>query len=636
MNPRRPDPAACVLALLLSAPSLPGHAQPASADVRSLGAAEARRYVLSRTPEELARAEASGPLASESDKLAAEAVRLIQRDRLTEASRQINAALRMRIDRSYYHLINGLIYHLQARRGDAGAFDLAEQGYKQALQFDDGNWQAHYFAGLLDIDQSRFQQAAQRLAEAMYLNPEDAGLLNAFAYAAYRAGAPDVAAGAVQALESMGGLKTTAELRNGALVMAAVGEWDQAREYVRRLQQRGDAAAGGRVERRVQDWRAWFDRAQMQKVQFGAPAAPGGMPMGGGMPGQPMGAPAPAPTAPGTENKMVVVDVVIISTEEDFADSKGTNLLRGLQIQFGGASGPAYSRNFSSSTSGSSTGGVAAPDTGSSTLAVTRSITLPSITYSLNIFNMSSARNEILARPTLVATAGKPSEFFSGAELNAVVVNSSNNSSASPVNIQKDIGTTLSIVPTFLEDGRVSMKVTAQRTFIKTPNSNLTGFDARVETSKSKVDASVVMRPGETLILSGLSEKEGETTRDGVPLLQDIPGLQYLFARSTSRSYQKSTLILVTPRPPQYVYQSEKARVEYEKSLSEDERPFASLRSRYADWFRPYPNWASIFHHLQENARYREFRTGDVALENWTDMRSLRDRLNKVVEFLHY
>jgi type II secretory pathway component GspD/PulD (secretin) len=359
------------------------------------------------------------------------------------------------------------------------------------------------------------------------------------------------------------------------------------------------------------------------------------IPIGGGMPGQPQAVPSPS-TAPGTENKMVVVDVVIISTEEDFANSKGTNLLRGLQIQFGGASGPAYSRNFSSSTGGSSTGGVAAPETGTSTLAVTRSITLPSIAYSLNIFNMSSARNEILARPTLVATAGKPSEFFSGAELNAVVVNSSNNSSASPVNIQKDIGTTLSIVPAFLEDGRVSMRVTAQRTFIKTPNSNLTGFDARVETSKSKVDASVVMRPGETLILSGLSEKEGEVTRDGVPLLQDIPGLQYLFSRSTERNYQKSTLILITPRPPQYVYQPEKARAEYEKSLSEDERPFASLRSRYADWFRPYPNWASVFHHLQENARYREFRTGDVALENWTDMRSLRDRLNKVIDFLHY
>ena len=630
---------ALVLAWAFGASVLAAQAQTQGASIASATSTDApdlRRYVLVRSAEEVARAEASGTLVSDSDKLASEAVNLMLRDRLGDASRQINAALRMRVDRSYYHLINGLIYHLQARRGEAGSFDLAEQGYRQALQFDSSNWQAHFFSGLLDIDQSRFQQAAQHLAEAMYLNPEDAGLLNAFAFAAYRAGAPDVAAGAVQALESMGGLKTSTELRNGAIIMAAVGDWERARNYALRLQARGDAATAGRVERRIQDWRRWFDQPQMQKVQFGAPPAmPGqGMPMGG-MPGQP--APAGPPTAPGTENKMVVVDVVIISTEEDFSNSKGTNLLRGLQIQFGGPGGPAYGRNFSSNTSGNfSGGGSTGPDAGTSTLAVTRSITMPSITYSLNIFNMSSARNEILARPTLVATAGKPSEFFSGAELNAVVVNSSNNSSASPVNIQKDIGTSLSLTPAFLEDGRVAMKVMAQRTFIKTPNSNLTGFDARVETSKSRVDASVVMRPGETLILSGLSEKEGEITRDGVPLLQDIPGLQYLFARSTARDYQKSTLILITPRPPQYVYQPEKARAEYEKSLSEDERPFASLRSRYVDWFRPYPNWSSIFHHLQENARYREFRTGDVALENWTDMRSMRDRLNKVLEFLHY
>jgi hypothetical protein len=219
-----------------------------------------------------------------------------------------------------------------------------------------------------------------------------------------------------------------------------------------------------------------------------------------------------------------------------------------------------------------------------------------------------------------VATAGRASEFFSGAELNAVVVSAGVN--ANPVNIVKDIGTTLQVTPTFLDDGRINLKVLAQRTFIKTPNNNLSGFDARVETSKSRVDASVVMRPGETLILGGLSEKEGEITRDGVPLLQDLPLVQYLFANRTSRDYQKSTLILITPRPAQYVYQPEKARQAYEKSLSEEERPFASLRARYADWFRPYPNWASVFRQLQENSLYREFRTGDVALENWTDMRA--------------
>ena len=158
---------------------------------------------------------------------------------------------------------------------------------------------------------------------------------------------------------------------------------------------------------------------------------------------------------------MVVVDVVIISTEEDFSNSKGVNLLRGLQIQFGGSGAPAYQSAYKDDGAG-----------GAST-AITRTITIPSINYSLNIFNINNARNEILARPTLVATAGRASEFFSGAELNAIVVNSSNNSSASPVNIQKDIGTTLSVTPYFLADGRVSMKVMVQRTFIKTPNSKI-------------------------------------------------------------------------------------------------------------------------------------------------------------------
>jgi len=605
-------------------------------------------YVLKRPNLEAKESGAVEPAMTEPDRLATEAVKLMWDGKLTEASAKINAALRLRVDRSYYHLVNGLIYHLQARSGENSAYDLAEQGYKQAISFDNSNWQAKYFAGLLNIDRSKFDLARQYLADALYLHPDDPALLNSFAYAAYRAGAPDQAAGAITAMEAMGGAQTAAELRNAAVIMAAVGEKEKAQSYLDRLKTVSDERVLAQVERRVKEWRDVHNQPGFLKAQFqgspaappgsgfgGAPAdAPGGVPaavpgaevpgaMPGGVPG--FGAPAAALTAPGTENKMVVVDVVIISTEEDFSNAMGVNLLRGLQIQFG-SGGASFAYQRSSTDNGA----------GSSTTTIARNLTIPSVNYSLNIFNSNNARDEILARPTLVAMAGKASEFFSGVELNAVVVNSSNNSSASPVSIQKEIGTSLSVTPNFLEDGRIALKVVAQRTFIRTPNANLTGFDARVETTKSKVDASVVMRPGETLILGGLSEKEGERIRDGVPLLQDVPLLQYVFARSSTRDYQKSTLILITPRPPQYVYQPEKARLEYEKTLTEDERPFASLRARYADWFRPYPNWASVFHHLQENALWREFRTGDVVLENWSDMRSLKDRLNKVLDFLYY
>jgi tetratricopeptide (TPR) repeat protein len=598
------------------------------------------RLSLQRSLADIAKADESAAPSTESDLLAREAALLILDGNLKKASEKINSALRLRVDRSYYHLVNGLIYHLQARQGSAGSYDLAEQGYQQAIRFDPSNWQAHLLAGRLYIDTSKFDQARQQLAEAMYLRPDDTDVLNAFSYAAYRSGAPDLAAGAINALQAMGGLQTQVEIRNAAVIMAAVGESEKARAYLSRLKDNTAApAARAHVERRIDDWQGVYNSPAMLKTQFagpaiqqpgmgqppGAPGMPGFNVPGMGMPGMGMPGGPPAPNLPGMD-KMVVVDVVMISTEEDYSNQQGMNLLRGLQVQFGGQGTPAFERRSENRSS-------AAGDS-SQTSQIIRQITVPSVLYSLNIFNINSARNEILARPTLVATAGRPSEFFSGAELNAVVVSSGVNSN--PVNIVKDIGTTLQVTPTFLEDGKINLKVLAQRTFIKTPNNNLSGFDARVETSKSRVDASVVMRPGETLILGGLSEKEGEITRDGVPLLQDVPVMQYLFARRTSRDYQKSTLILITPRPPQYVYQPDKAREAYEKSLSEEERPFASLRARYADWFRPYPNWASVFRQLQENSLYREFRTGDVVLENWADMRSLKDRLGKVLDFLHY
>jgi hypothetical protein len=62
----------------------------------------------------------------------------------------------------------------------------------------------------------------------------------------------------------------------------------------------------------------------------------------------------------------------------------------------------------------------------------------------------------------------------------------------------------------------------------------------------------------------------------------------------------------------------------------------SELQSRYGDWFRPYPNWASVFRHLQENPLYREFRTGDVTLERWETQTEAANRLKTLPDFLHY
>lgn len=630
-----------------------------------------------------------GQRVERANQLATEALSLLEQNRLDEASVKINQALQLQVRRSYFHLINGLIYHLQAMAGGKGSYELANQGYDQAIQFDRSNWLAYYFSGILAAQEQKFDTARERLGEALQLRKDDHGLLNAFAYAAYRSGSPDLAAGAVTALEMSGGIRSKGEIRNAAMIMAAVGEKGSADRYLSRLSALGDKDISS-VARRTDDWSDVYRQARLIKVAGSAAADPALAQVPSGNWSTPPVAPTagtgwntpaaaapaaagwntPAATAPATAgwntpaaapatagwgaapapaygavpygaaapvnspDKMVVVDVVMIGTEETMATTAGINLLSGLSIQFGNSTTPAFSRGFNRTLTRTSAADGTSTDATSITNTITRALSIPGIAYTLNIANNNSGRSEILTRPTLVATSGKLSEFFSGTELNAVAA-ASGTAGGAPINIQKEIGVKLSLLPTFLPDGRLSLQVNALRTFLKTPSKDVI-FDSKLETTKVSVNANVVMRYGETLILGGLNEKETEIDRDGVPLLQDVPVVQYLFAKKQRAVYQNSLLILITPRAPQFVYQSDKAREEYEKSLSEEDRQVASLRARYSDWFKPYPNWASVFNRLQDNALYREFRTGDVTLESWSGGSTLKERLKEIAHFLYF
>ena len=158
-----------------------------------------------------------------------------------------------------------------------------------------------------------------------------------------------------------------------------------------------------------------------------------------------------------------------------------------------------------------------------------------------------------------MALNGQQSEFFSGIEVNAAAVGGAADT-GSTVQIEKEIGVKLTVNPEFLEDGRIKLAVVAERTFLSTPDKTSINFEFRIDTSKTNVTANVAMNYGETLILSGLSEKETERKRDGVPGLQDAPLIQYLFSNRTTSDFQKSVLILLTPRPTPYVYRTEKQK----------------------------------------------------------------------------
>ncbi len=562
-----------------------------------------------------------------------------------QASRRCNAALQLEAANSHLHLLNALVYHTMALDGDASKSDLAEQGYRLALQFDASNWQAHYFLGMLYFERRRWTAAQDEFAEALLFEPGDADCLAALAAASYQARDPATAASALNRISDE--RKRRPELaRTAAVTYAAVGDRVQAERWMDEAS-RGAARPGDarQVQDRVRHWLALYERGArapevppasqglMQLAQAAAAPAPGAPP-----------APPPPPLsvdpgAGGIERSMVLIDVVMLKMEDTVTTRKGVNLLSSLNIQFGGPASAALSRvtqHVNDVASGGSSGNT----------TVTRAITIPALNYSLNIVNSNSNLNEVLARPTIAALNGVKSEFFSGTEINAAVVSSGVNSGGAAVQIQKEIGVKLGVTPQFLGERKVRLLVEAQRTFVKPPNSDI-NFTYKIETSKINVASNVVLDFGETLVLGGLSEKETSRIRDGVPILQDIPGLQYLFSRQDTSEFQRSVIMLITPRDPYYTYRPDEvsgpaggdpaavARGGAEGAFRDD--PGArQLRARYGDWFAPYPSLESVFNHLGKTGLYREFRTGDVNLERWDRLESTYERLRQSLEFLYF
>lgn len=589
-----------------------------------------------------------------SDRIASDGLKQLFAGNLEGASSAFNQALKLSPNRAQYHLLNAVAYHLRGFDGDPDAYDLAEEGYRLSIQFDATVPLTHYLLGRLYLEKNKFDLARAEFSEVLLLDNKHLDAMRGMAYACYRTKDTLNAAAMIDQLEQRGAITSTADLQTAALIKAAVGQHQAAELYYQKLKLKtnNDTTRLNNVQNRLDDWLNLHNHSpelgKLIKADFtndASAADPNVMP--------PMEtAPAPMPSASIEPamiedlkiGRMVVVDVVIVASEETINSSRGVNLLNGLKIQFGATytppgssmaiTNPAYGYiqyhdpNFLTSM------GTTINLESDTTI---RAVTIPAISYTLNIVNSNSQRNEILARPTIIAQEGLPTEFFSGVGLDAAAAgtNGSSNVSVTPVEIHKEIGVRLKVTPTFIEDGRIKLEILAERTFLKTPNPDV-NFTYKIETTKTTVNANVVMRYGETLILSGLSEKEAENARDGVPGLEDVPILQYGFSNKRTKDFQKSVLVLITPRRPQYVYQPEKARLAYEQSLPVDERPIANLRARYSDWFKPYPNWASVFHHMQQNSLYREFRTSDVELEQWNNLQTLGLRLKDALRNLWY
>jgi Flp pilus assembly protein TadD len=548
------------------------------------------------------------------------------------ASSQFNQALRQNPANSYLQFLNGLTYHLRAESGEVGQYEFARLGYELALRFDKSNYLAAQQLARYHLKHKNYKLAQGYFAHALLYRPDDGELLYGLAKSSYYSGDMETAIGAVRKASEIRA-NDPVIISGDAVISAALGDFDAA--AVRLAEFRRMEPTGPRIERveeRIRDWEQLYRSSTKESVTL---AAADEDPWAGVQETKPetkteetktesktdtkVEGSAPA-TGPSSEPKMVVIDVTMIRTEEDAETNKGLNLLDGLKLQFDGK--VSYSDNFPPSN------GVGF------SRAVTGNFTIPQLNYNLNIFNSSFDRNEVIAQPTIIAMDGKESKFFAGTTLNVAITGSEHGT------MEKiDTGIILQVTPTFLPDGSIQLSLLASRSSPDKGNNNLGGWNISiVNLAKNEITANVVMKFGQTLVLSGLREKELSETKSGVPLLMDIPFVQYLFSNKTTSDIHTTILILLTPRRvlPGINVSEAREPTEAEQKTTEEYKK----KHRYI--FEPRFNLGTVMHHLEKHKLMRdmvmyEIRDTDLAEANWWgSIDSLGMMLKRAVSFLYY
>lgn len=571
-------------------------------------------------------------------------VKLLREGRAAAANDVFERGLKRNPSDGMLHFLNGLAYQMRANNANKADLDLAETGYQLALKFDPDNIWAAYLLGHLAYRAQRYDDAENYFAYGMLYQPNNPELLKGLLVSAYAARDLGTAAWAAKQLEPYTAQDPTIR-RNATLAYAASGHFDDAKASLAAFGASADGNAAlqpryAALQRRVSEWEEYFERNNLPQFAFSdaqpfenrrraresqAPA-PEAVPRTPVTPAPLERRPSPA-DAPSAQNRaapvapapvvqrekgprMALVDVAIIRTEENRFSRQGVNLLSGLQATLGGT---LY--NFNS---------VTGKDNGGNVRTLTHTInpvfTLAGLTYNLNIFNDGVERAEVLARPSLLAVENKTSEFFSGGVWHVQLVS---NLSYGTIE-QVPIGINLKVTPQFLDEELLLVDVHAERSFLEERSTEI-GFSAFAETTKTSVSATAKLRFGETLVLSGLSENENNRQRDGVPVLEKVPLVQYLFSQRSEESVKRSVLILLTPRKAHFM--DGPGSVDTARELPpapQGERFRKELQQRQG--IRP--NLDSVFAGLEYSDFYRQFRTGDMQMVRWEEHDGV-DRLIK-------
>ncbi len=242
-------------------------------------------------------------------------------------------------------------------------------------------------------------------------------------------------------------------------------------------------------------------------------------------------------TCPDEDPMTAIVEVTMLSSLETTSTASGVNILDGLRSiltisnqsvrEFVTGGSPEYTKTNTRSW-------VLGDATSSTTLA-----------YSLNIANSGVNQSRALSKPVMTIIDRVPSVFFSGSNISLGI--SPNIANSTPTIVDKTIGTSLAVTPTFIDEDSalISIRVTASGV-----GNDYAIDSALLQQTRNSMTTSALMNFDDTLILAGLRTDVEKLHSSGVPILQDFPLLQYFFKKTTTGITALNVITFITLRKP--------------------------------------------------------------------------------------
>jgi pilus assembly protein CpaC len=158
-----------------------------------------------------------------------------------------------------------------------------------------------------------------------------------------------------------------------------------------------------------------------------------------------------------------------------------------------------------------------------------------------SVINMAKSNGDlsILAEPELSARSGGTAQFLAGGQIPIQTAGALGTTSIT----YKDYGIKISITPAADDKGNVIAKLRAELSQLDQSNAvaGTPGFLTR--TSETEVN----VKSGQTMVISGLINRDMQNDVNKVPGLGDLPVIGRLFRSDSFRGNRSDLLIAVTP-----------------------------------------------------------------------------------------